>query len=221
MKEFKVKNIRNFITVGQARVLTMIFNEFNTGKIKQSGEGPCYELSRNPFFDLFLDIVKPEIEGIVGQSLVPTYAFARKYLKGSALPKHVDRDSCVYTSTLTLCGSDDSIWPIYYLDDGKNVKVKNKAGDLLVLKGCEIPHWREKLCSREKLQLFLHYVPNEQQYKEYFYDGCKKLSLSCDDTGLGETAAIEDQEQLKNDFFCGAVDAVEIIQQQRRRKHEK
>jgi hypothetical protein len=56
-------------------------------------------------------------------------------------------------------GGDD--WPIYLEPSGetgkKGVRVDLKPGDMLVYKGCELEHWREKFKGKECVQVFLHY----------------------------------------------------------------
>jgi hypothetical protein len=56
-------------------------------------------------------------------------------------------------------GGDD--WPIYLEPSGlngkKGVKINLKQGDMLVYKGCELEHWREKFKGDECIQVFLHY----------------------------------------------------------------
>ena len=68
-------------------------------------------------------------------------------------------------------GGDD--WPIYLspnenvgVPDGRNittesnakgVRVNLKPGDMLVYRGMELEHWREKFEGEECIQVFLHY----------------------------------------------------------------
>ena len=56
-------------------------------------------------------------------------------------------------------GGDD--WPIYLEPSGKRgmkgVKVNLKPGDMLVYRGCDLEHWREKFKGDECVQVFLHY----------------------------------------------------------------
>ena len=56
-------------------------------------------------------------------------------------------------------GGDD--WDIYLEPSGKEgmkgVKVKLNPGDMLVYRGCELEHWRNKFKGKECIQVFLHY----------------------------------------------------------------
>ena len=47
------------------------------------------------------------------------------------------------------------------------------AGDLVIYRGCDVNHWREKLQHSENswhLQGFFHYVDANGPYAEYMYD---------------------------------------------------
>jgi hypothetical protein len=90
--------------------------------------------------------------------LYPAYTYARIYEKGHELKRHKDRFSCEISTTMNLGGDD---WPIYLEPSGlngkKGVKINLKQGDMLVYKGCELEHWREKFKGDECIQVFLHY----------------------------------------------------------------
>ena len=113
---------------------------------------------------------QPIMEKTTGLKLDPNYAYARIYKKGDELKRHKDRFSCEISTTMNLGGDD---WPIYLSPnenvgepDGKNitaaskakgVKVDLKPGDMLVYRGVELEHWREKFKGKECVQVFLHY----------------------------------------------------------------
>ena len=113
---------------------------------------------------------QPIMEKTTGLKLYPAYTYARIYKKGDELKRHKDRFSCEISTTMNLGGDD---WPIYLSPnenvgepDGKNitaaskakgVKVDLKPGDMLVYRGVELEHWREKFKGKECVQVFLHY----------------------------------------------------------------
>ena len=113
---------------------------------------------------------QPQMEKATGLKLYPAYTYARIYKKGDELKRHKDRFSCEISTTMNLGGDD---WPIYLspnenvgAPDGKNitaaskakgVKVDLKPGDMLVYRGVELEHWREKFKGKECVQVFLHY----------------------------------------------------------------
>ena len=113
---------------------------------------------------------QPIMEKATGLKLDPNYTYARIYKKGDELKRHKDRFSCEISTTMNLGGDD---WPIYLspnenvgAPDGKNITAASKAkgvrvdlkpGDMLVYRGIELEHWREKFKGKECVQVFLHY----------------------------------------------------------------
>ena len=113
---------------------------------------------------------QPKMEKITGLKLYPSYTYARIYKKGDELKRHKDRFSCEISTTMNLGGDD---WPIYLspnenvgapdgkkitaASNAKGIKVDLKPGDMLVYRGVELEHWREKFKGNECTQVFLHY----------------------------------------------------------------
>ena len=101
---------------------------------------------------------QPQMEKATGLKLYPAYTYARIYKKGDILKRHKDRFSCEISTTMNLGGDD---WPIYLEPSGKEgmkgVRVNLKPGDMLIYRGCELEHWREKFKGEECVQVFLHY----------------------------------------------------------------
>ena len=101
---------------------------------------------------------QPQMEKETGLKLYPAYSYARAYKKGDKLKRHKDRFRGEISTTMNLGGDD---WPIYLEPSGetgkKGVRVDLKPGDMLVYKGCELEHWREKFKGKECVQVFLHY----------------------------------------------------------------
>ena len=101
---------------------------------------------------------QPGMEKATGLKLYPAYTYARIYKKGDILKRHKDRFSCEISTTMNLGGDD---WPIYLEPSGetgkKGIRVDLKQGDMLVYRGCELEHWREKFKGKECVQVFLHY----------------------------------------------------------------
>ena len=133
----------------------------------------------------------PIMEKKTRLKLNPTYSYARIYKKGDILHRHKDRFSCEISTTLNLGGDP---WCIYLeskknvgIADGKKITVSsnNKGtkiflnpGDMLVYRGMELEHWREKFQGNDCCQVFLHY--NDQKSKEAeknIYDRRKHLGL--------------------------------------------
>ena len=101
---------------------------------------------------------QPVMEKNTGLKLYPAYSYARIYKKGDELKRHKDRFSCEISTTMNLGGDE---WQIYLEPSGergkKGIKVDLKPGDMLVYKGVELEHWREKFKGKDCVQVFLHY----------------------------------------------------------------
>ena len=128
----------------------------------------------DPAMETLLLQLKPLMEQHTKLKLYPSYAYARIYKKGDVLKRHKDRFSCEISGTLNLGGDD---WPIYLsptknvglpeIDGGKkgittcsNAKGINltlRSGDMLVYRGRELEHWREKFQGDHCVQVFFHY----------------------------------------------------------------
>ena len=108
--------------------------------------------------ETLLLLCQPIMEKHTKLKLSPTYSYARIYKQGDELKRHKDRFSCEISTTMNLAGDD---WPIYLEPSGetgkKGVKVDLKPGDMLVYRGVELEHWREKFKGKECVQVFLHY----------------------------------------------------------------
>ena len=122
---------------------------------------------------------QPIMEKATGLKLNPAYTYARIYKKGDVLKRHKDRFSCEISTTMNLHGDP---WPIYLEPSGKKgkkgIKVDLKPGDMLVYRGCELEHWREKLKGKECVQVFLHYNNRKTPGAEKnIFDGRQHLGL--------------------------------------------
>jgi len=134
---------------------------------------------------------QPVMEKATGLKLYPAYTYARIYKKGDELKRHKDRFSCEISTTMNLGGDH---WPIYLspnanvgAPDGKKitsqskakgVKVDLKPGDMLVYRGIELEHWREKFEGKECVQVFLHYNNRKTPgAKENIFDTRPHLGL--------------------------------------------
>ena len=100
----------------------------------------------------------PIMEKTTKLKLYPAYSYGRVYKKGDILKRHKDRFSCEISTTMNLGGDN---WSIYLEPSGqtdkKGIKVDLKPGDMLVYRGCDLEHWREKFKGKQSVQVFLHY----------------------------------------------------------------
>lgn len=114
-------------------------------------------VSHDPVLETLLERVWPDLEGVLGVNLSPTYAYARLYTNGDALTKHIDRDACEISMTVQLGRSHHYAWPIY----AGASRFDLAEGDAVVYRGCDVEHWRN-VCDGPpgyySGQCFLHFV---------------------------------------------------------------
>jgi hypothetical protein len=122
---------------------------------------------------------QPIMEKTTELKLYPAYTYARIYKKNDILKRHKDRFSCEISTTMNLGGDK---WSIYLEPSGevskKGVKVDLSPGDMLVYRGCELEHWREKFKGKVSAQVFLHYNNRKTPgSKDNMFDKRKHLGL--------------------------------------------
>jgi hypothetical protein len=130
--------------------------------------------------------IRQKLEQVLGRKLYNTYYYDRFYSPGQELKKHADRDACEISVTVhigTNLPKEQANWPIWiktpdiYTDQtkkeifvpGKECSVTLKAGDGMIYKGCERPHWRDPMPTpKEKTKLFGK-NKNEYYYHQIFF----------------------------------------------------
>jgi hypothetical protein len=121
-----------------------------------------------PFIKLLVKKT-PEISKIIGEEVLPTYAYARWQTNGDELTRHRDRPSCEVSITLNL--KKDKDWDIWIQKpNGEEVNINLNPGDAMLYLGCQADHWRNKFEGEEHVQVFLHYVRAEGPKAWAFFD---------------------------------------------------
>lgn len=141
-----------------------------------------YARYAEPVVEVILENSADEISQLVGERLLPTYSYARVYVKGDELERHIDRPSCEYSVTVHVATVGEP-WPIWMQKgDGPVSKVILQPGDAIVYKGCEVHHWREVMSECDiNVQFMLHYVNESGKYADYKWDkrpGLGHLSIT-------------------------------------------
>jgi len=105
--------------------------------------------------ETLLEKLRPLVESKTKEKLNSNYTYLRVYGKDNELRKHIDRMTCEFSTTLNIGGD---LWPIFLKNKkGKEIEVKLKPGDMLIYKGMELEHWRNKFTGNMCVQVFLHY----------------------------------------------------------------
>jgi hypothetical protein len=136
--------------------------------------------------DTLLSASRGMIENYTGLELIPNYTYWRFYQKDEDLKRHKDRHSCEISVTLCLgynnSNVDDSeyIWPMWVetdeLPDQDGAPIYMKPGDMIIYRGCDVEHWRERFKGLNHAQVFLHYNDKAGPYQIEF-DGRPILGI--------------------------------------------
>lgn len=121
-------------------------------------------------------MVQAKLEEALSRKLLPTYSFARIYTTDSVLEKHVDRGGCEISATMTVGYRNvRGLWPVLVESDGADIPIELDAGDALIYRGMELPHWREQLPQGIWCQVFFHFVDAAGDMTSLAFDGRGRL----------------------------------------------
>tara|TARA_B100001057_G_scaffold396755_1_gene406636 strand:- start:352 stop:993 length:642 start_codon:yes stop_codon:yes gene_type:complete len=127
------------------------------------------------FCETILEALLNKMEEFTGLELLPEYGFLRLYQKEDILPYHNDRPSCEISTTLCVGYKGEKAWPIWLENKNRDkIPVNLEPGDMLVYKGCDLFHWRDKYEGENHLQAFLHYNDKNGPHG-LIYDGRETL----------------------------------------------
>lgn len=167
--------LKNFIPTDRATDLSFEFLKYckeNNSKGDQQAPNSYSEYNYIQFLELLCEKTH-EVSSIIGETVLPTYAYSRVYKNGSELVKHIDRDACEISLTLHLHG--DSSWPIWIeTPSGEKSCVELNPGDAMVYLGTIAPHWRDAYAGEYYSQVFLHYVRSRGKCSYAYFDKVKE-----------------------------------------------
>ena len=133
----------------KARYISPFENAFGSYEKGNQQVPDTYAHYSDVAFETLMLKIQPIMEKETKLKLNPAYTYARIYKKGDELKRHKDRFSCEISTTINIEPSGDV--------NKKGIKVNLNPGDMLVYRGCDLEHWREKFKGEECVQAFLHY----------------------------------------------------------------
>jgi hypothetical protein len=152
----------------RAQIGTMFLDGTAPGALSSAGD---------VFMDGLLMDLLPVAEEVSRAQLFPTYSYFRVYSRGDLLDKHTDRQSCEISLSLCLGYEGERPWPLMVEGPNGASSVELAAGDGLLYRGIECPHWREPMDGEKTAQVFMHYVDQNGPFAEWKYDKRPALSF--------------------------------------------
>lgn len=163
--------VPNFITKENANQLANDFKNYSE-KNNLLGDSQVQNSYSKYDYISFLELLcekTPEVSRIIGETVLPTYSYARIYKNGNTLPHHVDRKACEISITVNLdCDIPWDIWIV--TPSGEKRSVTLLPGDAMIYLGCAATHWREEYSGNYCSQVFLHYVRSRGPYSNVYFD---------------------------------------------------
>jgi len=146
-----------------------------------------YSCYADPLMETLLLASTGLVEKYLGMPLTPQYSYWRFYQKDEELKRHRDRESCEISLTMCLGfnvsnvkDQEDYNWPMWVetdeIENQDGAPVYLNPGDVIIYRGCELDHWREKFKGLNHAQVFLHYNDQNGPYKNIF-DGRPILGI--------------------------------------------
>jgi 2OG-Fe(II) oxygenase superfamily len=170
--------IKKFIDAQRAISLSEDFRLYaEENSLKGDKQAPnshsCYNYIS--FLELLCEKT-PEISKIIGETVLPSYAYSRVYKFGDELLYHKDRDACEISLTVHLNG--DKTWNFFIENSrGETQSIILEPGDAILYLGCEANHWREKYEGEHYEQVFLHYVRSRGEKSYAYFDKKEKEKI--------------------------------------------
>jgi len=153
----------------------------------------AHSVYSDTFMETLMSFLLPYMEKYTGLELAPTYTYYRVYRPGMDLARHKDRESCEISTTVCLGykylnNNPDYNWGMYVDKDSVGLNpprgfvsagnpgemILQEPGDLIIYRGCEVEHWREKFDASYgsyQVQAFFHYIDkNGPYYPAFKYD---------------------------------------------------
>lgn len=163
--------VPGFIDVERALKLSSEFKQY-CEKNQVPGDSQVSHSSAKYDYISFLELLcekTPEVSRIIGETVLPTYSYARVYRRGNDLPPHSDRQACEISLTVNL--DCDTPWDIWIATPtGEERSVTLRPGDAMIYLGCAATHWRNQFTGNYCSQLFLHYVRSRGPYSHVYFD---------------------------------------------------
>ena len=168
--------LKNFINKNEAKSYSLkMFEASKNGEFYVDDQCNKSESFYNhKMFEELLEKTRRLVEKKTNVNLQSTFSYARIYKKGEVLSKHMDRNACEYSATITLDYSGEKPWNFHFKNK-KEESILINIGDIFIYDGVNLPHWRNALKDEWQTQVMLFFskkekekVHDEEKYKHVF-----------------------------------------------------
>ena len=168
--------LKNFINKNEAKAYSLkMFEASKNGEFYVDDQCNKSESFYNhKMFEELLEKTRRLVEKKTNVNLQSTFSYARIYKKGEVLSKHIDRNACEDSATITLDYSGEKPWNFHFKDK-KEESILINIGDIFIYDGVNLPHWRDVLQDEWQTQVMLFFskqerekVHDEEKYKHVF-----------------------------------------------------
>jgi len=177
-REQKYLRVRSFLP-GPVLELLKVYSRILHASGRLSKENPyCLARGGDPGFDAVLGWMAPGVSGLVGFEVAPTYSYLRVYGRDAVLPRHIDREACEISVTVSIEIPEGAPPSILHLKPpgAAETAIEMEEGDGCVYAGIEVEHWRETIPADGYIQLFLHFIDKRTEtFPRLLYDQRKCL----------------------------------------------
>jgi hypothetical protein len=130
-------------------------------------------------------LIKPIVENILGESVFPTYSYARIYYNGATMAKHMDRSASEYSVSCCIDVDPKHKWHLgVETVRGEKLYVEQEIGDIILYKGNELYHWRNAYQGSEQINAFMFYVRANGPRSELKFDTRPLLGMNSNSRNL-------------------------------------
>lgn len=120
--------------------------------------------------------IRLKLEKIIGNKLYNSYYYDRFYFTDQELKIHTDRDACEISVTVHISSNLEQPWPIWIKTPNSEEKIGEERsvilspGDGMIYKGCERPHWRNKMPEKFRKTWYGRRIKdNDVYYHQVFF----------------------------------------------------
>lgn len=122
-----------------------------------------YVAYNDPVASYFHSELTGLVSSLAGCSVRPSYSYFIAYEHEGALARHTDREQCDYTLNVLLDYQPEpeerSPWPLELFPTSGTVRLRQRIGDAVLIRGCTVPHSRsQQPPDSRSMSVLFHYV---------------------------------------------------------------